>query len=109
LIAILVFNMTQRRTMNVGMRKRYASLWIAGLVAGLWGAAIMLKRFRAPDVLLLLAAAALVGVAVSQRRSIFVFRARCSTCGAPLALGRVLYHDDPRCPDCAAAEPTTKP
>ena len=110
LIAVLAFNMSQRRSSGRGDGKRYATLWVAGLLGASWVATIVFKRFGVPDGALLGVAAVLALVAWMRRHAILVFRVRCAVCGKRLPLVRILYHDDPRCAGCAGSEePTPAP
>ena len=107
-IAILAFNMTQRRFMAVGVAKRIATFQIGGLVAALWAATLVLEHFRLPDLLLVPVIVLLAVIAVARRRSIVPHRFRCAACGAPLPLARILYHDERRCASCADSSGDTK-
>ena len=103
LIAVLVFNMSQRRSSGQGNRKRFATLFVAALVGALWVATIAFKRFGVPDVALLGVAVALALAAYLGRGTLGVFRLRCAACGRRLEVGQVLYHDEARCADCREA------
>ena len=100
-IAVLGFNMSQRRFMDVGAAKRFATLQLGGLVAAFWAATLVLEHFALPDLLLLPVLALLLTIGVARRRSIFPHRFRCASCGAPIELRRILYHDAPTCAACA--------
>lgn len=110
LVVLLVFNMSQRRFMAVGVRKRFATLQLALLVGLFWAATIVFEHFAVSDLLLLPVLALLAVVAVSRRDSIFIHRTKCRACGAPLPFERILYHDDHLCPTCeTAATPPSSP
>ena len=100
-IAVLAFNMTQRRFMAAGVAKRFATFQIGGLLAALWAATLVLEHFGLPDLLLVPVVALLAVIAVARRRSIFPHRLRCAACGERLPLARILYHDERRCASCA--------
>ena len=101
LIALLAFNMVQRRFLAVGEGKRFATLYLAGLLVMLFGAAYTFAYFGVPDAFLTLPAAIICLVAWRFRARIWPFRLRCSECGAPLAARRILFYDDRRCETCA--------
>jgi hypothetical protein len=99
-VGILTLTMVQRRYMDVGIGKRFATLQLGGLVAILWAATLVFDHFSARDVLLLPVCALLMLIAVVRRKSIFPYRLRCASCGMPLPLKRILFHDEPRCAGC---------
>ncbi len=100
-IAILAVNLSQRRHMATGERKRHATLYWAVLVLATLGFALVLQRFLLPDWLLIPFLGVLAALAALGRRRLFVFRLRCARCGRPLSPGRFLYHDDDLCDRCA--------
>ncbi len=101
LIALLAFNMVQRRFLAVGEGKRFATLYLAGLLVLLFGAAHTFAHFRVADVFLALPAAIIGLVAWRVRARIWPFRLRCPGCNARLPARRVLFYDDHRCETCA--------
>lgn len=107
-VAVLALNMSQRRFMDVGVAKRFATLQLGGLVTALWAAALVLERFALPDLFLVPVLVLLAIIAVARRQSIFPHRLRCTSCGALLPVQRILYHDDARCASCASPPADTE-
>ena len=107
LMAILIFNLTQRRHLNHGEKKRFASLGFACLVLIFYVGILITLRFDLPDMLLIapLAIAGFVGVIVRKRLQ--VFRVHCATCSVRLPITSVLYYDDNLCPGCRNGVPKT--
>ena len=102
LLAVLIFNLTQRKHLSYGEGKRYASLYAAGFILLFYAATIVFKHFFvSPAYLLGVLALEAVGV-YSFRDKIFLFHARCAACGKKLALRRILYVDAPFCEECEA-------
>ncbi len=100
LMVLLAFNLTQRRHLDHGEKKRFASLTFAGLGLLNYAATIAIIRFSLPDVLLIMPVVITVFVLIKARKSLFLFRLHCTECGAPLPVAATLYHDDNLCLDC---------
>ncbi len=100
LLAVLFLNLLQRRHMQTGRKKRFATLYIAVAVLVLMSIALGIMRFRLPDLLLVPAAAALGILFYVYRDRVLPFRLRCHRCHAKLDYNRVLYHDSNLCADC---------
>lgn len=103
LLAVLVLNMAQRRHQGEGVRKRFATLYIAVLALALMCGIIVIVHFQLPDLLMLPLLAALVLVGYLNRQHVFPFRLRCSRCREPLSFDRILYFDDNVCGRCAGS------
>jgi len=100
LLVVLVFNLTQRKHLSHGERKRYASLYAAGLLLLFWAITLVFARASAPAILLVPTAALDVVALFAFRRQILIFAPRCASCGTRLPLERILYYDSNRCPSC---------
>jgi len=100
LLIILVFNLTQRKHLSHGERKRYASLYAAGLLLLFWAITLALVRASLPAILLAAAAALEIVALFAFRRQILIFAFRCTSCRARLPLERILYYDSNQCPTC---------
>jgi 8-oxo-dGTP diphosphatase len=100
LVAILVFNLTQRRHLEHGERKRFASLGLAGIVLLLYVSTIVTVRFNLPAVTLLIPVAVAGVLAYRYRKSLFIFNLHCSQCSSPLPLTKTLYYDNNLCGTC---------
>lgn len=95
------YHLAQRRYAETVGAKRYATMYLTGLLLVGWMIAYAFVRFGVDDVWLLAVAAALVGVVVWQRRRLFPYRRRCAQCAQPLGLERILFRGDNRCEACA--------
>ncbi|MBN1685136.1 MAG: hypothetical protein JW852_00700, partial [Spirochaetales bacterium] len=100
LVVLLVFNLTQRRHLDHGEKKRVASLMLAGLALLNYAAAIVFTRFSIPPIYLVIPLLIAVFVGIRFRKTLFVFRLHCASCDAPLPVAVTLYHDDNLCLDC---------
>jgi hypothetical protein len=101
LVAVLIFNMTQRSHAAHGEKKRMASLHWAMPFLIVYLSALLIRRSGASPALLAPAGVVAVAFVVLFREKLFVFRTRCVRCGRPLALKRVLYYDANQCSECA--------
>ncbi len=100
LVVLLVFNLTQRRHLSHGEKKRFASLAFAGLALLHYAAAIVIARFSLPDLLLVVPVIVAVVVMLKFKSALFRFRLHCAACDASLPITVTLYHDDNLCPAC---------
>lgn len=104
LIALLVFNLLQRKHIKTGAKKRQATLYLAIVVLVLMTAAVLIMRFNFSESLLLpviLSAALLV---FSKRDRFIPFQINCLKCGQRLGWQRFLYHDSNLCEQCEPGE-----
>jgi len=104
LIGILIFNMTQRSHLSHGEKKRFASLYFAGIILGLFVCMIVIARFRLPDYWLLPTFALFSFLIYRFRGRLFPFRRYCAYCSKPLPLKRILYFDSNKCESCDPTE-----
>ena len=107
LMVLLVFNLIQRRHLDHGERKRFASLGFAGLALLCYAATIAIIRFSLPDVLLIMPVVITVFVLFKFKKAFFLFRLHCAECGAPLKVTATLFRDDNVCLKCRAPGETT--
>jgi len=106
LMALLVFNLTQRRHLEHGEQKRFASLGFSGIALLWYAAALVIIRFSLIEILFLVPAAVSALVTYRFRKSLFLFRLHCAGCGSLLRISATLYHDDNLCGECREpAEP----
>ena len=105
LLGVLIFNMTQRKHLEGGERKRIASLLLA-LVILLPLAGIFAYKQNSFNIRLLgegvfypLVAITFLAFLIFSRR-ILIFRRRCQGCGTTLKWKTTLYLDDNLCPAC---------
>ncbi len=100
LLAVLLFNMSQRSHLQHGEAKRFASLHFAIIILFLYGADIAIRRWALPAWAMIAAALTAAAAAYILRRRLFLFRRHCIECGATLSFRTTLYVDDNLCEDC---------
>ena len=100
LIAVLVFNLTQRRHLEHGEKKRYATLGIAGILFIIYATTITAIRFGLADYVLIGSLTAAAYLSLRYRRKLFVFSLKCKHCGSSMPIGKTLYYDDNLCGSC---------
>ena len=100
LAVTLIFNMTQRRHLDHGEAKRFASLGIAGILLLLLIGTVVVTRLGRSDWFLLPTAALALLLALRFRDRLFLFRRSCSECRAALPLKQILYFDETTCEGC---------
>lgn len=106
LVAVLVFNLTQRNHLEHGEAKRFASLGIAGLILLLAVELFLIRWYELPEAFALAALLPPAVLAHVLRRRLFIFRTRCVSCKAALPVRRILYYDDGLCPECDTSRRT---
>ncbi len=107
LIAVMIFNLSQRSHIDHGEGKRFATLYLAGLLLLLHLGLLMIGRiYPAGGGSWILITGFLVfgGIGFLFRRKIFPFRLTCSQCGARLPVKTILYYDDNLCAPCRSKE-----
>jgi 8-oxo-dGTP diphosphatase len=100
LIAVLLFNLSQRSHLQHGEAKRFASLHLALIILFLYGADIAIRRWALPAWSMIAALLIAAAAAYLMRRRIFIFRRRCLECGTSIPLRTTLYEDDNLCGEC---------
>ena len=100
IVAIWIFHLAQRRSREKGLAKRTATLYLTFVLLGAWVLVWLLGRFSLDDLYLVPIAFLTVAVLVWQRAAIFPYRARCTRCGAPLSVSRILFYDSNACETC---------
>lgn len=103
------YHLAQRRFADTAGAKRYATMYLTGLLLAAWVAVYAFLRLGVPDAWLAAVAAAAIAVGAWQRRRIFPYRLRCAGCARPLGLTRILFRGDNRCAACAPDEKETRP
>ncbi|MFP4362545.1 MAG: hypothetical protein ACLFR1_01620 [Spirochaetia bacterium] len=99
-IAVFVFNLTQRKYQKAGVKKRFATLYIAVILTLLYGASFLITEYQAEHWIL---APAVLGAAVFafwKKDAILVFSRTCTSCGKTMELKRSLYFDNNKCQSC---------
>jgi 8-oxo-dGTP diphosphatase len=100
LIGILMFNLIQRRHLDHGEKKRYATLGMAGILLVIYVATITAIRYALPDYVLIGSLTVAVFLGLRYRRKLFVFSLKCKHCGSSMPIQRTLYYDDNLCGSC---------
>ncbi len=107
LIALLVptvilwaYHLALRGYLEVGEKKRYASLFLTIVLLALWLTAYLLRRFGIDDLLLIPAFAVAIAVVIWKRGTFVPYRFSCAQCGKPLSVKRILFHDSGKCDTC---------
>ena len=106
LTAILLFNMSQRRHLAHGERKRFATLKAAGLVLLLAVEFYLIDRANMSAWFALPAIGFALVAAYTMRETLLIFKLHCVVCDRALPLVRTLYYDDNLCPACALSHAT---
>jgi len=100
LIALLLLNLTQRKSLSTGEKKRYATLYLALIVLFLYTAAVTIQRQGWSGYFLFPALAVSLLAALHFRKRIFIFDLRCPECKKFYSLKEILYNDTPVCGVC---------
>lgn len=103
IVIVMFFNLSQRSHIEHGEQKRFASLYVAGLLLLLYGELLMLQKYFSPavaDRLILPAVAVAALAAYFLRYKILIFRRSCERCDARLPIKTILYYDDNLCDSC---------
>lgn len=106
LVGLLILNLSQRRFLSVGEKKRIATLVLSGIVLFFMVGLFALKRNalgiteRIGVGFLVPWGGVTVLLAILLRGHFAVFRFRCLHCGSPLGLREIIYLDDPCCAGC---------
>jgi 8-oxo-dGTP diphosphatase len=96
-VAVFLFNLIQRRYMDRGLGKRFATLYIGLLLLIFWGVTFFLIRFSLSDLFLIPSVLILIFIGWYWRSRIFPFRLTCRKCGARLSLKSILTEDANMC------------
>ncbi|WP_319559674.1 8-oxo-dGTP diphosphatase [Marispirochaeta sp.] len=97
MVAILLFNMTQRKYREQGEKKRFATLFLAGAFFIFSIGLMLIRQFSLPLYSLIPLALAVAAYLGMMRDRIFIFSLHCPECKKRLPLKDVLYIDSPDC------------
>jgi hypothetical protein len=103
-LLLWAYHLAQRRFSATVGPKRMATMLVTLLLLAAWVVIYVFIRLGLPDIYLPVVAAAVIAVAVWQRRSLFPYRARCVQCSRPLGIGRILFHGNNLCEACDPAD-----
>ncbi len=101
MVIILTFNLTQRRHLEHGEAKRFATLGLAGLLFIPYIGTIIILRFSLSNLSLLAPLLLSMTLGTVFRKKLFIFQLRCSECGSALSLKQVVYEDSAVCRSCS--------
>jgi len=104
LIAVLIFNLSQRRHLSYGEKKRIATLLIAGAILFLYIIDLLIIRFHLSPLYLIPATLIIILFFLNYRKAVLPFSINCDYCGKRLSIKRVLYHDSNMCANCESGE-----
>lgn len=97
MIAILIFNLTQRKHQQRAQKKRFASLYAAGAVLILMAGGIGVVQLGLEGAFFLLPALLVLAYLYLLRDKIFLFRPGCAECGTRYSWQQIFYEDEPSC------------
>lgn len=103
-MVILITNITQRKHIAHGERKRLATLWIAGLLLFFQVELVVIQHYKLNDYFIIPAFMIFAAAVYLLRRKILVFRLKCESCGTKLDYKRILYWDNNKCEVCDPPE-----
>jgi hypothetical protein len=107
-LLLWAYHLAQRRFSATVGAKRMATLLVTLLLLAAWVVIYAFVRLGLGDIYLLAVAAAVLAAAVWQRRKLFPYRTRCTACGRPLGIERILFRGDNRCEACTPADTAGK-
>ncbi len=97
---ILLFNMTQRRHLEDGEKKRFASLFTAVIILVFYLGILAIKGNKLPPSFIYPVFAVCFLILLILRRRIFIFRRKCRECDSKYSIKQILYEDKPDCGKC---------
>ena len=100
IIAVLFFNIMQRKHYPHVKHKRSATLYIAVLVLLLNMFVALILQFELPQWMVVPALLIVILVGFLLRKKIFIFKFKCVECGVKLDFNNIAYRDDNLCDDC---------
>lgn len=109
MMAVLIANITQRKHVKHGEKKRLATLWTAGILLFFQIELVLIQHYKLSDYFIIPAIVALFVVVYFLRNKINVFKTKCVSCGAKLNYKRILYWDSNKCEICDPPEEPAEP
>ncbi|MCK5673773.1 MAG: 8-oxo-dGTP diphosphatase [Spirochaetales bacterium] len=100
MMAVLIANLTQRKHVKHGNRKRLATLWIAGILLFLQVELVLIQHFELSDVFLIPSFIFVLAVAYLLRAKILVFKIKCVSCNEKMSFNKTVYWDNNLCDSC---------
>jgi len=100
MMAVLIANLTQRKHVKHGNKKRLATLWAAGILLFVQVELVLIQHFKISD-MFLIPAALIAGLLVYLLRpKMFVFKTKCLSCNEKLSFSKIAYWDNNLCDKC---------
>jgi len=100
MMAVLIANLTQRKHVKHGNKKRLATLWVAGILLFLQVELVMIQHFQLSDVFLIPSFIFALALAYLLRSKILVFKIRCNSCNEKMSFNKIVYWDNNLCDSC---------
>lgn len=100
MMAVLIANLTQRKHVKHGNRKRLATLWVAGILLFLQVELVMIQHFELSDVFLIPSFIFAVALGYLFRSKIMMFKLKCESCNEKMSFKKVIYWDNNMCDSC---------
>ncbi len=104
MMALLLLNITQRKHIKHGEKKRLATLWMAGLFLFLQVELVVIQHYKLSDYYIIPAFLVFLVIGYLLRKKMLVFKFKCESCGTKLDYKRVLYWDSNKCEKCDPPE-----
>jgi len=104
MMAVLITNVTQRKHIKHGEKKRLATLWVAGSLLFFQVELVVIHHYKLSDVFIIPAVLIFLLIVFLLRSRILVFKTKCASCGAKLSYRRILYWDNNLCEVCDPPE-----
>ena len=100
MMAVLIANLTQRKHVKHGNRKRLATLWVAGILLFLQVELVMIQHFELSDMFLIPSFIFALALFYPLRSRIFIFKPKCVSCNGKMSFNKVIYWDNNMCDSC---------
>ncbi len=100
MMAVLIANLTQRKHVKHGNKKRMATLWVAGILLFLQVELVLIQHFKVSDLFLIPAFILALALFYPLRLRIFIFKTKCTECSTKMDYKRIIYWDNNLCDSC---------
>jgi 8-oxo-dGTP diphosphatase len=100
MMAVLIANLTQRKHVKHGNRKRLATLWVAGILLFLQVELVLIQHFELSDIFLFPSFVFALALLYLLRAKIFVFKMKCESCNGKMSFNKTVYWDNNLCDSC---------
>ena len=104
MMALLLLNITQRKHVKHGEKKRLATLWMAGLFLFFQVELVVIQHYKLSDYYIIPAFLVFLAIGYLLRKKMLVFKFKCESCGTKLGYKRILYWDNNKCEKCDPPE-----